>query len=540
MRFGEKLNHFSTRMRPDRMRDYLLALSPRMAWLILLGLGLFSGLSNAPIHFFPALIVGLTGLIWLLDASVDAEKPMRSAFWRTFLFAWAYLGVGVFWVAFAFWNRGGVFVFFGPFVALGGGAFLAVFWGAAGAIYARLKLRGPVRILAFAILILAAEAAKGLPFTQFPWNLPAHVFPAGGAVSQSAAWFGAWGLSFLVLAIFSSPAALAGPGTEPQRRLPLLASLLVLAALFASGAQRLSQTETSFHDDTVIRLVSVDIDQQTKWAPGGDELARSRYLELTASEGVENVTHVVWPEGALPLFLIEDSEAISALTEILTQGQTLLAGTPRRELIERNHYRYYNSLVAIAFTEARPRVLGLYDKVYLVPFGEAVPFSSVLSSLGIRSLQELVAGYSPGAELVTLDNTGAPPFLPLICYEVVFSGLRANSETRPQWILNISNDAWFRPTAGPVQHLNIARYRAIETGLPVIRSASRGYSGVIDSYGRMPVSVDRRYEGITDVRLPLSGPVTLYTITSGLFFWLTYILSICLVAVIVMNSRVRK
>jgi apolipoprotein N-acyltransferase len=540
MSFGERLDQFTIRMRPDRLRGHLMALSPRMTWLALLGLGLFSGLSAAPIYFFPALILGLTGLIWALDSSLDAEKPMRSAFWRTFLFAWAYLGIGVFWVAFAFWNRGGLFVFFGPFVALGGGAFLAAFWGVAGALYVRLKLKGPIRILAFAILILAAEAAKGLPFTQFPWNLPAHVFPAGGAVSQSAAWFGAWGLSFLVLVMFASPAALAGPGAGTQRRLPLLASLLVLAALYAGGAQRLSRIETAYQENIVIRLVNVDIDQQTKWAPGGDDLARSRYLELTASDGIENVTHIVWPEGALPLFLIEDSQAISALTEILTGGQTLLAGTPRRELIEIGQYRYYNSLVAIAFSEERPRVLGLYDKVHLVPFGEAVPFSGFLTSLGIQSLQELVAGYSPGAELVTLENAVAPPFLPLICYEVVFSGLQANSYTRPEWILNISNDAWFGPTAGPVQHLNITRYRAIESGLPIIRSASRGYSGVIDPYGRMPVYVDRRYDGITDVRLPSPGPRTLFMITSGLFFWMTYILSICLVAVIVVNSRVRK
>jgi len=532
--------HFLNRMAPDRLRDGLMSLTAEKAWLVLIVLGLFSGLSASPIYFFPALIIGLTGLIWMLDVSIDAEKPGRSGFWRAFLFAWAYLGIGVFWVAFAFWNRGGVYVFFGPLVAIGGGAFLAAFWGLAGALYARLKLRGPVRILTFAVVILAAEAAKGLPFTQFPWNLPAHVFPAGGAVSQSAAWFGAWGLSFIVLILFSSPAALAGRGSVTQKRLPVLISLLALSALYAGGTHRLGQASVRYQPDLTFRLVNADIDQQDKWAPGGEDLVRTRYLNLTASEGIDDVTHVIWPEGALPLFLIEDSASIAALTEILTQDQTLLAGTPRRERVADDEVRYYNSLVAMTFSGERPRVTGLYDKVLLVPFGEFVPLGNLISSLGIRPLQELVAGYSRGLDFVTLENAGAPAFFPMICYEAVFSGIVPGGPDRPAWMLNISNDAWFGPTAGPRQHLNITRYRAIETGLPIVRLASRGYSGVIDPYGRMPVRIDRRYEGVTDAALPLPASTTIYQMTSGLLFWALYILGIFAVSAIVMQRRLQK
>lgn len=536
IRFRQWLDRAS----PEALCKRLNGLRPYQTWIVLIGLGLFSGLSASPIYFFPSLIVGLTALVWMLDQSMEGEKPAVSGFWRSFLFAWAYLGIGVFWVAFAFWNRGGVFVFFGPLVAIGGGAFLAAFWGLAGAAYTKLKLRGPVRVLAFAVLVLAAEAAKGLPLTQFPWNLPAHVFPAGGAVSQSAAWIGAWGLSFLVLLLFSSPAALVGKGAAVQRRLPVLVSLLVLAALYAGGTQRLSRAEVSFQPDILMRLVNVDMDQQEKWAPGNEAVVRARYLELTASDGIDDVTHVVWPEGALPLFLIEDSESISALTEILTRGQVLLAGTPRRERTENGEVQYYNSLVAIRFSEDRPRVLGLYDKVLLVPFGEFIPLSGLISSFGIQSLQELVEGYSHGSEFITLDDAGAPPFFPMICYEAVFTGIVGQAADRPDWILNVSNDAWFGPTAGPRQHLNSTRYRAIETGLPIIRSASRGFSGVVDSYGRMPVRIDRRHDGATDVRLPMPGAPTLYAVTSGIPFWLLYILSIFIISAIVIRKQLRK
>jgi apolipoprotein N-acyltransferase len=531
-----RLAHY---LAPDALRNRLLALPKGRSTLVLVAIGLFSGLSASPLFFFPALVVGLTGLTWLLDASLDAERPGRSGFWRAFLFAWAYLGVGVFWVAFAFWNRGGAFVFFGPLVAIGGAAFLALFWGAAGALYARIGLRGPARIVALAVLLLAAEAAKGLPFTQFPWNIPAHVFPAGGAVSQSAAWFGAWGLSFLVLLMFASPATLAGPGPAVHKRLPVLISLLTLAALYAGGTQRLIASSVEYHPDLTFRIVSVDVDQRTKWGPGGDALLRDRYLELTASEGIDAVSHVVWPEGALPLFLIEDGQSISSLMEILTEDQVLLAGTPRRERQEAGDDRYYNSMVAISFDETRPRVRGLYDKVYLVPFGEYVPLSGWLSSFDIATLQELVAGYSPGEEIIVIDNADAPPFTPLICYEVVFSGLVPDGPDRPSWILNVSNDAWFGPTAGPRQHLNITRYRAIETGLPIIRSASRGYSGVIDPFGRMPVTIGRRAEGVTDVDLPNAIEQTLFVNTRGVLFWFLYGLCILGLVVIVFQRKSR-
>lgn len=533
------MQQLPSQLAPEAIRSRLMALPKWPIASVLFVLGLFSGLSASPIHFFPALAVGLTGLVWALDGSLQAEKPARSGFWRAFFFAWAYLGVGVFWVAFAFWNRGGAFVFFGPLVAVLGAAFLATFWGLAGAVYARLRISGPARIVLLAVLLLAAEAAKGLPFTQFPWNLPAHVFPAGGAVSQSAAWFGVWGLSFLALLMFSSPATLAGPGHETHKRLPVLISLLALAALYAGGTQRLMSARDGYQPDLVFRLVTVDVDQQVKWGPGGDELMRQRYLNLTASEGVGEVTHVIWPEGALPLFLIEDGPAIASLTEILNNGQVLLAGTPRRERHEDSETRYYNSLVAISFDEDRPRVRGLYDKVYLVPFGEFVPLGELVASWNIPSLQELVAGYSPGSEIVVMENTGAPEFTPLICYEVVFSGLVPRGENRPDWILNVSNDAWFGPTAGPRQHLNITRYQAIETGLPIIRAASRGFSGTIDPYGRMPVIVGRRHEGATDVRLPLPSAQTLYMQTSGLFFWALYILSILLISAIVIQRQLR-
>ena len=317
MTLREVMQQLTSRLAPETLRSRLMTLPKWQAVMVLIGLGLFAGLSASPFHFFPALAVGLTGLVWALDGSIDSARPGRSGFWRAFIFAWAYLGIGVFWVAFAFWNRGGAFVFFGPLVAIFGSAFLAAFWGVAGAVFAKFRMTGPARIILLAVLLLAAEAAKGLPFTQFPWNLPAHVFPAGGAVSQSAAWFGVWGLSFVSLLIFTSPATLAGPGHDTHKRLPVLISLLVLAALYAGGTQRLMQAEDADQPGLAFRLVTVDVDQQEKWGPGGGDMLRQRYLELTAAEGIDEVTHVIWPEGALPLFLIEDGAAIAALTEIL-------------------------------------------------------------------------------------------------------------------------------------------------------------------------------------------------------------------------------
>lgn len=472
--------------------------------------GAVAALAHAPFHLFPALIVGLVGLIWTLDGAARQPRPLRAGFWRAFAFAFGYFLAGTFWVVLAFWNRGPAWVLLAPFAQGIGVAWLALPWAAAGALQARYAGRGASRALVLALLLFAAETLRGLGDFAFPWNLPAHVWAGGGAISQSASVIGASGLSLLTLIAFCTPAALVGRGAAAQRVAPVFAALLVFAGLYAGGARRLDAAVETLEPGVRLRIVQAAISQRDKWAEGNEEAVRDRYLALTAQPGLSEVTHVLWPEGALPLYLLEDGATLSGLSVRLRDGAVLLAGTATRREDETGRVRYYNSVTALAFPDGRPRLTGLYDKVRLVPFGEYIPLSGVIDAFGVSSLSQMVEGYSPGIGAVTIAIPGAPPVAPLICYEIVFPRFAPRGGERPGWLLNLSNDSWFGPTAGPRQHLNIARYRAIEEGLPVARAASGGLSGVIDPWGRARFLVEPDAEGAFDAPLPVALEPTFF------------------------------
>jgi apolipoprotein N-acyltransferase len=205
------------------------------------------------------------------------------------------------------------------------------------------------------------------------------------------------------------------------------------------------------------------------------------------------------------------------LVAAFTEGQTLLMGANRAERDLQGVDRYYNSLVALRREGEGLRVTGVYDKHRLVPFGEFLPFGDVATRLGLRSLVHMPDDFSAGPPPQPLAPWGVPALQPLICYEALFPGLtrRAAADdgaARPAWILNISNDAWFGQTSGPLQHLNLASYRAIEEGLPIVRSTPTGVSAVIDAYGR--VLPGKRLGlgalGVIDAPLPPALKPTLY------------------------------
>ena len=509
---------------PDRMRAGLAALPRWKQRGVLFGTGMLAALAHAPLFVIPLLFAGLTALAWALDNAARAPRPMRAGFTTAFVFALGYFTAGLFWIAFAFFTRGPAFAPFGPFAALALAGALALFWGIAGALQARFAGRGPSRILLLALLLFVAEWARGHVLTGFPWNLPGYVWPGGGAVSQSAALIGVWGLSLLTLLAALSPACLAGPSVRGGRFIPVLSAMIVFAGLAAWGAQRLASGTVESETGIRLRIVQVNIGQNEKWTDGNQAMVRDRYLEATEAPGLETVTHILWPEGALPLYLLEDGDTLSPLSRLLADGPTLIAGTPRRDADAPGGTLYYNSIAAISFPGGRPQLNGLYDKVRLVPFGEYIPFASLFRSFGIASLSTMVEGYSAGETAATIQLGNAPPFSPLVCYEIVYARFVPRGASRPAWLVNLSNDAWFGPTAGPAQHLNIARYRAIEEGLPVARAASGGYSGVIDAYGRAPDLIGPLAEGAFDFPLPPALRPTAYSRVGDAGVWTIWLL----------------
>ena len=505
-------------------------LAARRGWrhrLYLVLAGGLSALSMAPLHFWPALMVGLCVFLWSLDGARRTDRPVRSAFLRGFLFGFGLFLAGTFWIAFAFITRGPGYGALVPVALPGFAALLAIFWGLAGLLYVRLAQRSEWRVLVFAAVITLTEGVRGHLFGGLPWNLPAYTWSAGGLISQSAAWAGVYGLTFLTVYMLASPAVALGSRFRLTRLMPLMSAAILALILACFGALRLSAMPEGEQPDVRIRLVEAGLSQSEKWGPGGGEISRDRYLDLTAEAGLDTVTHVVWPEGALPIFMLEDGDTLGRIAQTLDQGQILMAGVNRRVRLE-DGYAYYNALAVMRFSSGSPRIEGLYDKVRLTPFGEMVPMSWLLRLIGFDEFTRYQ--FTPGPAPSVLTPTGAPPVLPLICYEAIFPGFVRAMPDRPAWMLNVSNDAWFGATAGPQQHFNQARYRSIETGLPMVRSASRGVSGVVDAAGRARVEIAPDVTGVTDVSLPLPAGAPPYMIWGDWPVWLVCLIILAGVA----------
>jgi len=320
-------------------------------------------------------------------------------------------------------------------------------------------------------------------------------------------------LSLLAVLLFASPAAIFAPSGSRlgggKGTAALVSLLLLLLGLgYVWGAHRL-EAAAEASTGLGVRIVQADIDQGEKWRPENSAEIFTEYLDLTKSGSLDGIKIVVWPETAVPFFLADAPDALLAIGAALPDGASLLVGSGR--LVEETNAQdelsathIYNSLLVI---DHQGRVIGGYDKIHLVPFGEYLPFQDFLESLGFMQLTGVRGGFSVGEGPRLLAVPGAPPALPLICYEIIFPD-EVTTAVRPGWLLNITNDAWFGSSAGPYQHFHQAQVRAVEQGLPVVRAANTGISAVIDPYGRVLAEIGLGEKGVIDAGLPKVGPPT--------------------------------
>lgn len=479
-------------------------------------LGAVSVLAHAPFFIWPLFILCFG--VFLLRLDVAARHGVKASFRDSYFFAFGYFLASLYWIASAFLTRGSFYVLLAPFGMLLLPAGLALFWGMAGALYAKLSPKGLWRAPVFTVLFFLAEYLRGHVLSGFPWNLPGYIWKAGEAVSQSAALFGIYGLSLLTLLL----AASFGAALSQYRRelIPLCLTAPAMLGLMFWGKARLPlPSELAYHSQPYIRVVQPQIDQLIKYDTQNYNALINTYLDLSQTPSAQPLTHIVWPEGAVPGFPLEDPGLMSALDSLMDGNIHLLMGVTRREAEPSEAafppLKYYNSLAALSGTgtgTGAPEITALYNKNKLVPFGEYFPGNKLIEAWDIPGLTAATASFDFGTPQLT-----PLPELPLasvqICYEAIFAGFtpRTKAGTAPEFILTVSNDSWFGRSTGPDQHFNQVRYRAIEEGLPIIRAASSGYSGFVDPYGRVLKMLPLTSHGVIDGTLPQAIAPPLYT-----------------------------
>ncbi|HEX5866747.1 MAG TPA: apolipoprotein N-acyltransferase, partial [Beijerinckiaceae bacterium] len=329
---------------------------------------------------------------------------------------------------------------------------------------------------------------------------------------------GLYGLTVLAILIGAAPATLGTGSSFRSRALVPGLALAGLAALALFGAERLPAAPVDSVAGVKLRIMQPNLPQDAKFNPDNRDAIMRRYLTLSdratspQSTGVADATHLIWPESAFPFLLHRDAQALAQIAALLPPGTMLITGAARADdpLPGETEYRYFNAIHAVADDGA---IVGTYDKIHLVPFGEYFPhfLDSALRSFGIRQFVHVPGGFETGERGGGLAVPGLPAVAATICYEAIFPGAVVAPGPRPGLILNVTNDAWFGNTPGPYQHLAQARLRAVEEGLPLVRAANTGISAVIDPYGRIRASLPLGTQGVLDAALPGAIAPPLFT-----------------------------
>jgi len=502
-------------------------------------LGAFCALGFAPFHLTPALIISFIGLIWMLDGARSQRRWGRAMFARAWAFGFGYFLIGMYWTALPFLvepEKHAIFLWM-PLIALPGG--MALIWGGAVALAGAFWSSSPSRVFIFAVFMGGAELVRGTLFGGFPWNLPGTTWGPGGALSQIASIGGIYWLTLLTIFIAVAPAALVDTREDNSvlgRAFPVLMAVALIGFSWAWGTQRLSQ-DTVMTERSVV-LMDAGVPQAEKFKDRGEPVI-ARYVELLRDVPSEDGDIIIWPEGALPYGILEDNDILDLVTAFLSR-RSLIAGSARFTR-QGDTTIAYNSLVMFTGGSNTAGLAALYDKHRLVPFGELpateiVPFGNSISGILPSALQRMAkSGFTAGPEpTVLLPQSGAPPFIPLICYEGLFPEILRKAVPQrdaAEWIVVISNDAWFGGGLGPAQHYAQNRYRAIESGLPMARVATRGVTAMVDGYGREfgsgnPHAGDPAGWRSSVMRSPLPARLntTLYQRFGETFYWLTIVL----------------
>ena len=500
-------------------------------------LGALGTLAFEPFSWFFMAFFSLSGLLWLLNNSQSTS--WKHVFAIGWWFGLGHFTTGLYWIAFAMSIDLQQFGWLIPFALLGLPAVLSFFIAPVTLLTHMSRTKALTQLFYFSMLWAIFEWLRGHVLTGLPWNLIGYIWMDYDLMNQSLSLFGAYGLSLITVFIAGLPFLSLETTSLRNRIFYSSIALILLISLGTFGKWRLFYANDGVLPNICLRLVQPNIPQRLKWDHKHLNKNFEHLLFLTSSPAQKPITHILWPEAAVPCLLEYDHGKRHRVASVIPSEGALMTGGVRLIKRSRVNIQAWNSIFVIT---PDAQITDIYDKSHLVPFGEYVPMRSFFPSF-VKKVTAGSTDFSSGTGPRTLKVKGLPPFSPLVCYEGIFPGeVKEKQGERPQWIYNATNDAWFGPTSGPYQHLAINRARAIEEGLPYIRVANTGISAVIDAYGRVKASLPLNTEGTIDTELPLpSSSLTLYSLYGDrIFFGLLVFFSLLFLGGFLSHRRCAK
>jgi apolipoprotein N-acyltransferase len=461
---------------------------------VCLMLGLASATGFEPLNLWFVMLAAFAGLMALVQSSPNIKAALARGYW----FGVGHFVVGLNWIAGSFQYQETMPVWLGWIAVVALSLYLAVFPALAAGFAKRLGGRTPTAFsVFFACGWIVTEWMRATVFTGFAWN-PLGV--AALAMGGGATIIGTYGLSGLMLLA-------AGAAYVSANGLRVNALLMAILPGFALLATFVEVPEPDQNPTLpLLRVVQPNIGQQDKYEPAYDALNFQKLESLSGTPGA-TPRLILWPEAAIPDYLEQEEWARARVASLIGQKDMLLTGGTALIFDKKNELvGARNSLFALT---PGAEIIGRYDKSHLVPYGEYLALRWLLEPLGATRLVPGDIDFIPGPGAQTLTLPGFGKVGVQICYEIIFSGQVIDAKDRPDFLFNPSNDAWFG-TWGPPQHLAQARLRAIEEGLPIVRSTPTGISAIIDADGRIVKSLPYRKAGFIEARLPSKHAPTLF------------------------------
>ena len=496
-------------------------------YLLLFVLGALSSLSLPPLNFFLINFITFSIFFSFIFKKLSFRKYKKFFFYYGWFFGFGYFLISLYWITISL-TFDENFSFLIPIALILIPSFLALFYGLSTLVF---FLIAPKNILSafflFSLLFGMTEFLRGTILTGFPWNLIVYSFSEKRIFISIISLIGTYSLNLLVISFFIAPAIYVLRKSKKEIVVCVILFFLSISFLSYGIFQNKKFEDNEEKENTfIIRIIGSNISLSRFYDNSQTEAIIKELISISSPLKNEKI-FFVWPEGIIPniyqdeLYLYQD-----LFIQNFNENHLIGLGINNR-ISENNIYKFYNSLSVF---DNKLNLISNYNKKNLVPFGEFLPFENFLKKLGFKTITHKIGSYTKGEkrEIIEIDeNFGKFKFLPLICYEIIYSGNLTN-DYNFDFIINVSEDGWFGKSIGPKQHFSHSIFRAIETGKYVVRSSNNGMAALINPLGEIEQKIDYGKTGFIDFRKKKDFDRTIFSTYGNVIFLILILLYIFL------------
>ena len=479
---------------------------------------------------FPILLLLVFFIKKKTQSKYRKKKSKRYFFYLGCAFGFGFFLLGNYWISISL-THDEMFVNLIPFAIILIPLFLSLFFGFAILIVGKFSSKNIYYILFFSLIFSLFEFLRGNVLTGFPWNLISYTWSWSSESIQILSFIGTYALSLISITFFCIPFLFFQNKIFKKNIIFLLIFLIMTTANYLYGSYAIKNSNYKFDKSINVKIISpnrslLEYNIQS-------EISQLKHLIRISDPETDKRTLFIWPEGIFYKSTLQDIDKYKKLfSDKFSENHLIILGINNfSNSDELKDQKYFNSLVVI---NHKTEILSVYNKVNLVPFGEFLHFENILSSLGLKKITWGYNSFSSGnmRKMINLNNKfDNKLILPLICYEIIYSGKIKSKKQLPDLAINISEDAWFGQSIGPYQHFSKAIYRSIEEGIFIARSANKGISAFISPNGKVIKSLNTGEAGNIELNFPYFNQSTLFSIYGNKIFFLLILLYIFLILI---------